>query len=109
MQHHHVTSGEWDALASEPEFQTLLRSRRRFIIPATVIFLFFYLGLPAGIIFDPYVMRALLPGGLTVAYAYGLAQFIVAWLVLALYMREAKIFDEHAEAFAKHAQEELTK
>jgi uncharacterized membrane protein (DUF485 family) len=107
MQHHHLTAREWDKLAADPQFQQLLRDRRRFVVPATIFFLVFYLALPLGIVFAPALMAGPAFGGLTVAWAFGLLQFVMAWLVLFLYMREAKRFDEKAEAIAKRAHEEL--
>lgn len=108
MQHHHVTAREWDKLAADPQFQELLRARRRFTIPATIFFLLFYLSLPVGIAAAPAFMRQPAFGQITVAYALGLLQFAMAWGVLFLYMREAKIFDAKAEAIAKRAHEEFT-
>jgi uncharacterized membrane protein (DUF485 family) len=98
MQHHHLTATEWDALANDPQFVSLLRARRRFVVPCTIFFLAFYLGLPIGIGFAPDAMNAQVGGGLTVAYAYGLSQFVMAWVLLALYMQAAKRFDERANA-----------
>jgi uncharacterized membrane protein (DUF485 family) len=109
MQHRHVTAREWDELAADPEFTALLRARRRFVIPATCIFLLVFLGLPAGLIAQPSLMSSTLPGGLTVAYAYGLSLFVVAWLLLALYLRAAKSFDDRAAAFVERAHAELSK
>jgi len=107
MQHHHLTSREWDKLAVDPQFQELLRARRRFVIPATVFFLLFYLALPVGIALAPALMASPAFGGLTVAWAFGLLQFVMAWGVLFVYMRVARIFDEKAEAIAKRAHEEF--
>ena len=43
----------WKALAAEPEFRSLLRSRRRFVIPATIFFIAYYLALPVSVGFWP--------------------------------------------------------
>jgi uncharacterized membrane protein (DUF485 family) len=107
MQHHHLTAREWDKLAADPQFQALLRERRRFVIPASIFFLLFYLSLPIGIAIAPTFMGKPAFGGLTVAFALGLLQFVMAWGVLFLYMREAKIFDLKAEAIATRAHEEF--
>ncbi len=109
MQHHHLTAREWDKLAADPQFQELLRARRRFVIPATIFFLLFYLSLPVGIAVAPAFMSGPAFGGLTVAFAVGLLQFAMAWGILFLYMREAKIFDAKAEAIAKRAHEEYAR
>ena len=98
MQHHHLTPSEWDALAADPEFQALLRARRAFILPSTILFVLFYLLLPIGIGVAPGFMSQRVIGTLTLAYAFGLAQFVMAWALLALYMRAARRFDERARA-----------
>lgn len=108
MQQHHITAREWDALATEPEFQALLRARRRFIVPAMVFALVFYLALPVAIIVAPSYMSQPIAGVLTRAFAFALLQFAMAWLLLAAYMREAKSFDERAEAIAARARERFT-
>lgn len=94
MQHHHVTPDEWDALAADPEFQALLRARRQFIVPATIFFIAFYLALPISVGFFPDVMSRPAIGPLTLAYVFALSQFVVAWILLAIYMRRARYFDE---------------
>ena len=93
--------GEWDALAADPDYVSLLRSRRRFVIPCTVLFIALYLALPLAIWLIPGVMNARLAGSLTVAYAYGLLQFVIAWALLAMYMAAAKRFDARAQAIAE--------
>ncbi|HTU71248.1 MAG TPA: DUF485 domain-containing protein [Candidatus Baltobacteraceae bacterium] len=109
MQHHHLTASEWDALAKDPEFQALLRARRRFIVPSTIFFLLFYFALLAGIGYDPALMERPVWGSLNLAYAFGFTQFLMAWLLLALYMREARTFDTRARALVDRAVSELAK
>jgi uncharacterized membrane protein (DUF485 family) len=98
VQQRHLTASEWDSLANDPQFVRLLRSRRRFVVPCTLFFIAFYLALPLGITFARSFMDSPLGGGLTVAYAYGLLQFVMAWVLLAVYMQAAKRFDERARA-----------
>jgi uncharacterized membrane protein (DUF485 family) len=107
MQQRHLTTSEWDALARDPEFVALLRARRRFIVPSTIFFLIFYLALPLGVVFAPQLMRRPALGSLTIAYAYGLLQFVMAWLLLAVYMVRARAFDERAQALVARAATDL--
>ena len=109
MQHHQLTTREWDKLASDPEFLELLRLRRRFVAPASIFFLLFYLALPVGIAFAPDLMRRQAFGQLTVAWAFGLLQFVMAWALLFFYMREARVFDERAAEIAQRARTEFTR
>jgi uncharacterized membrane protein (DUF485 family) len=97
MQHHHLSPGEWDQLATDPEFVSLLQARRRFVLPCTVLFIALFLALPLGIAFAPGFMNAPVLGPLTVAYAYGLFQFALAWVLLALYMYASKRFDARVQ------------
>jgi uncharacterized membrane protein (DUF485 family) len=106
-QHHHVTTAQWDALAAEPEFRSLVRARRWFIVPATIFFIAFYLGLPVSVGFAPAVMSRPAIGPLTWAYCYALAQFVMAWGLLAAYLRRARNFDLQAARCRKHESEEV--
>jgi uncharacterized membrane protein (DUF485 family) len=107
MQQRYLNASEWDLLAKDPEFVALLRARRRFIVPSTIFFLLFYFALPIGVGFFPRVMSRPVLGPLTLAYAFALAQFAMAWLLLAVYMRKARTFDERAQALVARASAEL--
>ncbi len=109
MQQRHLSASEWDLLAKDPEFVALLRARRHFILPSTIFFLLFYLALPIGVGFFPQLMSRPVLGPLTLAYAFGLAQFAMAWVLLALYMRKARTFDERAQALVARASEDLNR
>lgn len=83
----------WQTLAAEPEFRALLRSRRRFVVPATIFFIVYYLALPVATGFWPAAMSRPLLGPLTIAYCFALSQFLMAWILLALYLYRARRFD----------------
>jgi len=109
MQHHHLTASEWDALAKDPEFVALLRARRRFVLPSTIFFLAFYLALPVGVAVAPTFMNRPVFESLTIANLYGFAQFVMAWVLLAIYMREARSFDNRSKALVDRLTAELAK
>lgn len=92
----HARHTRWEALASEPEFRDLLRARRRFVIPATIFFIAYYLALPVSTGFFPNVMSRPVLGPLTLAYVFALSEFAMAWILLALYLRIARSFDIRA-------------
>ena len=93
QQHHHLTPQDWDAVAETPQFQELLASKRRFVVPATIFFLLYYLALPVLCGFYPRMMSRPVWGPLTLAFVFALSQFVVAWLLLALYLWRARTFD----------------
>lgn len=94
-------------MAAEPEFLALLRSRRRFVVPATIFFIAYYFALPVLVGFAPQLMSRAVLGPLTLAYAFALSQFAMAWILLALYLWRARSFDLQAARLAKHEREEL--
>ncbi len=86
---------DWDAVAADPEFKSLLASKRRFIVPATVFFVVYYFALPVLVGYAPRLMETRVLG-LNVAYLFALSQFVMAWAVAALYVRAAGGWDESA-------------
>jgi uncharacterized membrane protein (DUF485 family) len=96
VQHRQITPEQWDALAAEPDFRHLVAARRRFVIPATLFFIAYYLALPISVGFAPQVMSRPVVGPLTLAYCFALSQFAMAWILLALYLARARSFDLQA-------------
>jgi uncharacterized membrane protein (DUF485 family) len=104
---HQAESTPWQALAAEPEFRALLRSRRRFVIPATVFFIVYYLALPVSVGWLPKTMSRPVWGPLTVAYCFALSQFAMAWVLLALYLWRARSFDVRAARIRRRETREV--
>ena len=88
-------AADWDRVAAASEFEGLLASKRRFIVPATVFFVVYYFALPVLVGYAPQLMdtRVL---GVNLAYLFALSQFFMAWAVAALYVRAAGGWDETA-------------
>jgi uncharacterized membrane protein (DUF485 family) len=86
---------DWDSVAAQEEFKSLLVSKRRFIVPATVFFVVYYFALPVLVGYAPALMdtRVL---GVNIAYLFALSQFFMAWAVAALYVRAAGGWDKTA-------------
>jgi len=100
---HPIAPARWRELAAEPRFRALQRARRRFILPATLFFLAYYLALPVSVGFYPQTMSRPVAGPLTLAYVFAISQFAMAWILLALYLWRSRAFD--AEAAQIRAQE----
>jgi uncharacterized membrane protein (DUF485 family) len=100
---------DWRAAERSPEFQELVRARRRFVIPATVFFLSWYLGfiLLAG--YAPDFMGESVYEGLTVGYVLAFTQFLMVWGLTWAYVRRARnVFDPLAERAAAKAREAVS-
>ena len=91
-----VDVADWDSVAAQEEFKGLLASKRRFIVPATVFFVVYYFALPLLVGYAPGLMSRRVLGPLNLAYLFALSQFLMAWVVAALYVRAAGGLDETA-------------
>ncbi len=108
MHLHQLTPPEWDRLADDPAFRTLVAAKRRFVIPATVFFLLYFFALPVLLGLAPALMRRPVAGPLTFAFAFALSEFAMAWVLLVLYLLRARKFDEMAEALVTRARERIS-
>ena len=97
---------DWERAERSPEFQELVAARRRFVLPATVFFLAWYLGfiLLAG--YAPDFMGESVYEGLTVGYCLALTQFAMVFILGIWYLKKAeRTFDPLAERAAQRALE----
>ena len=95
---------DWIAAERSEEFQRLVKSRRRFVVPATVFFLAWYFGFVVLAGYAPDFMGESVYEGLTVGYVLALTQFVMVWFLGWLYLRKAdRDFDPLAERAARVA------
>ena len=95
---------DWEAAEHSPEFQELVRSRRRFVVPATIFFRAWYLGfiLLAGYAKD--FMAESVYEGLTVGYVLALTQFVMVAVLGLMYLRRsARVYDPLSAEVARSA------
>jgi uncharacterized membrane protein (DUF485 family) len=95
---------DWSAVAQSPEFRELIAARRRFVLPATIFFLAWYLGfiLLAG--YAPDFMARSVYQGLTVGYCLALTQFVVVGALGIMYLRRAeRVYDPLAAKVVQRA------
>jgi uncharacterized membrane protein (DUF485 family) len=88
----------WDAIENAPDFRELVREKRNFIIPATIIFLVYYFGFLVIVGYFPAVVDVNVIGNINLAYLFALSQFVMAWIIVYLYVRRAGTFDKLANA-----------
>ncbi len=87
---------EWQAIEANTEFQALVHAKRRFIIPATIFFIVYYFALPILVGYAPSLMDTNVIGNINLAYLFALSQFFMAWILMYLYVRRARTWDEMA-------------
>lgn len=91
-----VDAPDWNAVAATDSFRRLIKAKRRFIIPAMIIFIVYYFALPVLVGYAPAFMQTRVFGAVNIAYLFALSQFFVAWIIAALYVRAAAKFDKMA-------------
>ena len=94
---------DWEAIERSDEFQQLVARKRRFVLPATIFFLAWYIAfvLLAGYAED--FMGESITGGFTVGYLLALTQFVMVWVLTWMYLRKAdKEFDPLEHAAVEH-------
>ena len=97
---------DWEAVEHTPEFQELVKSRRRFVIPATIFYLSWYLGFIALAGYAEDFMAESVIEGLTVGYCLALTQFVMVAVLGVMYLRRAdRVFDPLADKVAQRVAE----
>ena len=84
---------EWIRIERTSAFNELVRSKKAFIIPATIFFLVFYFGLPFLTAFTT-VLDVKVIGAINLAYLYAFAQFAMTWILMHMYVSRANRWDE---------------
>ena len=91
----HHSDVDWVAAERSPEFRELIKRKKAFVLPATIFFLAWYFGfiILAGYAPD-FMGEEFLFDGFTIGYALALTQFVMVWVLGAMYLRKAdKVFD----------------
>jgi uncharacterized membrane protein (DUF485 family) len=86
---------DWAAIAQRPDFHELVARRRRFVVSALSFAVVWFGGFLLMTSYAHGFMQQVIMPGLTVAYVLGFSQFVMVWVLAALYLRSAGgAFDE---------------
>jgi len=89
---------DWQTIENGSDFRELVREKRNFIIPATIFFLIYYFGFLVLVGYFPSVVEVNVIGNINFAYLIALSEFVMAWIIVYLYVRRARLFDKLANA-----------
>jgi uncharacterized membrane protein (DUF485 family) len=90
---------DWKGIERSEEFRELVERRRRFVVPATIFFLTYYMAFIIVAGYAPDFMGESVYEGLTVGYCYALTQFLMVFVLGLWYLRKAdREFDPLADA-----------
>ena len=95
---------DWQAIEGSPEFQELVKARRSFLVPASIVFLVGSLGY---LLLAAYAQGFMGKdvGGIPVAFLLALTQVLLTWAITFAYMRKADSTFEPLEQKAAKAAE----
>lgn len=94
---------DWERIARSNEFKELLKAKRRFIVPATIFFVLYYFALPYLVGYHTAFMQQKVWGEMNLAYLFALSQFVMAWVLAAIYVRVAAGWDRRATEIRERA------
>lgn len=94
---------DWQAIEGSPEFQELVKARRSFLVPATIVFLVVGLGYLLLAAFDHGLMGKQVFGGIPFAFLAAVSQILLTWILCGAYLRKADSTFEPLEERAAEA------
>jgi uncharacterized membrane protein (DUF485 family) len=87
---------DYKKVVESEEFQSLLRTKKKFIVPISIFFFCFYLALPLLTSYTKILTKPAI-GSITWAWLFAFAQFIMTWVLCILYSKKAVSFDEKSD------------
>lgn len=88
-----TTPPDWAAIEQRSDFKALLAAKKRFILPATVFFLVYYMALPVLVGYFPEMMKKPVLGPVNAAYLFALSQFAMTFIMAAIYVQKSREWD----------------
>jgi uncharacterized membrane protein (DUF485 family) len=93
---------DWQAIEGSPEFQELVKARRSFLVPATIVFLVGAIGyLLLAAFAQDFLGKDV--GGIPIAFLAALTQVLLTWAITFAYLRKADSTFEPLEERAAEA------
>jgi len=89
-----MDNADWNAIAADPDYKSLLIAKARLIIPATIFFVIYYFTLPILVGWFPEMMSKSAIGPMNWAYLFALSQFFMAWILAFIYVAAAAGWDK---------------
>lgn len=90
-----LSSAEYVNIYESNEFKTLVSKKNKFILPVTIFFFIFYFTLPILTSFTEILHQKAI-GDITWVWIYAMAQFIMVWTLVTIYVRKANTYDKDA-------------
>ncbi|MCG1009307.1 DUF485 domain-containing protein [Salinicoccus sp. ID82-1] len=95
---------DYRKIASQPEFESLLKKRNKFILPISIFFIIATLLFPVLTGYTDILNNEAF-GNISWAWIYALLLFIMVWTLVTVYMKRAKAFDKEADEIIRKYRE----
>ena len=94
----------WEAVEADPRFQALHRDKNKFLWRMMLFALVFFFCLPISTAYFQEFLKVKVWGVINVGLLFALSQFIVAWVIAAIYAKRANTkFDARAKILVDNA------
>lgn len=87
---------DFQKIEDSPGFRELMRQKKRFLIPTTILFLGLYLLFNIVISYTDW-LNATFIGDITWVWIFAFGLFAMTWILVTVYMKRAAKFDEMAK------------
>lgn len=95
---------QWEAIEADPRFQALHRDKNRFLWRMMLFALIYFFCLPIATAYYQDILKVKVWGVINVGLLFALSQFIVAWVIAAIYAKRANNeFDVRAKSLIEDA------
>lgn len=95
---------QWEAIEADPRFQALHRDKNRFLWRMMLFALIYFFCLPIATAYYQDILKVKVWGVINVGLLFALSQFIVAWVIAAIYAKRANNeFDVRAKSLIADA------
>lgn len=91
---------DFEKIEESPGFRNLLKKKKAFLIPSTLLFLGLYILFPIIISYSD-VLNASFVGDISWSWIYALGLFIMTWTLVTVYMKKSAEFDRMANETLK--------
>ena len=92
-----ATTIDWSAIDADRRFQALHNRKARFLWGLMVFSIIYYFALPIGAAYFTELFRVKVWGAINVGLLFALSQFVMAWALMAAYVRRAREYDRMVE------------
>ena len=94
----------WEAIEADPRFKALHRDKNKFLWRMMLFALVYFFCLPIATAYFQNTLKVKIWGVINVGLLFALSQFIVAWLIAAIYAKRANTeFDARAKVLVQDA------